>query len=433
MNIEIIKKQDFIIGTIFLTFLLLLFTVQGNIILIEIYLFGLLLLLILGGFFLYIFTPEIISKGREILSSEIRLILPPSSVSLVIVLSQLILLPNINLLTLVFNSVLIVVFVLFPTILYLISSSSTQNGLSLIDIIAGLWVWLPIEFDLLDPFLSFIKLGGVPFQTLLALFAFMYALIFVRNLDLGLTFTLSSSDLKSVNLVTLILTLIILPLGVLTHFLAPIHIIWDNFLLILSDLPLSLVEVILTFVGIFLGIALIEELFFRGFIYQLLRKKLQTDEDFLLWAYVAVFVLMGLIALTPWVDDIFELLSQVFPFLSPLKDMIGTLAKPLGDYEGAAWPLVESIPLEILYIGLALFLGFSALVIIYQSQDPLVAALVLSSILFGWAHFEDARYIFFASIAGYGYGWTYSKTNKIVPAALIHMAVDAIWSLILTY
>ncbi|MFX0208412.1 MAG: type II CAAX prenyl endopeptidase Rce1 family protein, partial [Candidatus Hodarchaeota archaeon] len=38
----------------------------------------------------------------------------------------------------------------------------------------------------------------------------------------------------------------------------------------------------------------------------------------------------------------------------------------------------------------------------------------------------------FASVAGFGYAWTYRKTGKIVPAALVHMTVDAVWSLIFT-
>ena len=160
------KNLNFIISSIFLVFLFLVFTFQGSFTSLERYIFGLLLLLILGGFFLYSFTPEFISKGRQILSSEMSLILPPLSVSLIVALSQLILLDNSDILTLGLNTVLIMVFVLIPTILYLFFPNQARNGLSFIDIITGLWVWLPIEFGLLDPFLGFIQLGQVPFQTL---------------------------------------------------------------------------------------------------------------------------------------------------------------------------------------------------------------------------------------------------------------------------
>ena len=433
MNYKTIKTQDFILASIFLLLLVILFTFQEQTVLLEMYLFGLILLLILGGFFLYIFTPEIVSQGRHLLNSEIRILLPPLSISLVIGICQIFFSDTTDFVALTVNSVLIVIFVLIPTIIYLIFPHQTRKGLSFVDVCVGLWVWLPIEFDLLDPFLGFIDLGNIPFQTLLAVFAFLYALIFVRDLTLGLTFTLSSSDLKYVNTVTLILTLIVLPLGIVTYFLAPVETILDNLVLIFSKLPFSLLEIILTFLTIFLATALIEELFFRGFIYQLLAEKLQAEDSFLSWGYLGVIALTGLIAVTPWIDDVFELLSQIFPFLIPVKEDIGVLAKPLGEKEGVAWPFVQSLPLEVLYLGLALLIGLSAFVIIHKTQDPLITALLLSSILFGWAHFEDARYIFFATISGCGYGWTYSKTNKIVPAALVHTTINTVWGLILGF
>ena len=46
---------------------------------------------------------------------------------------------------------------------------------------------------------------------------------------------------------------------------------------------------------------------------------------------------------------------------------------------------------------------------------------------------KDWRYVLFATFAGYGYGYTYLKTKNLAAAALVHMGVDAVWSLILTY
>ena len=62
-----------------------------------------------------------------------------------------------------------------------------------------------------------------------------------------------------------------------------------------------------------------------------------------------------------------------------------------------------------------------------------MAALAVSSMIFGFAHFQDWRYVFFATIAGYGYGYTYYKTDNLLAAAMVHMGVDAVWSLILAF
>lgn len=60
--------------------------------------------------------------------------------------------------------------------------------------------------------------------------------------------------------------------------------------------------------------------------------------------------------------------------------------------------------------------------------------LILSSIIFGAAHLDNppnvGYYFILASIAGFFYGRTYLRTGKIVPAALVHLAVDWIWSVL---
>ncbi|MBI5567526.1 MAG: CPBP family intramembrane metalloprotease [Chloroflexi bacterium] len=60
--------------------------------------------------------------------------------------------------------------------------------------------------------------------------------------------------------------------------------------------------------------------------------------------------------------------------------------------------------------------------------------LLLSSIIFGAAHLDNppnvGYYFILASIAGFFYGRTYLRTGKIVPAALVHLAVDWIWSVL---
>ena len=58
--------------------------------------------------------------------------------------------------------------------------------------------------------------------------------------------------------------------------------------------------------------------------------------------------------------------------------------------------------------------------------------LLLSSILFGAAHLDNppnvGTYFILASVAGWFYGRTYLRTGKIVPAAVVHLMVDWVWS-----
>jgi len=431
---NLIGSIDFVIGSIFLLFIILMFVLEASSLeLIQIF-FGFVFILSLGGFFMYIFTPSLVEFCRSMLYDEKRRLLPPICVLFLFTIYRIILPTSTNWVTVVTQVVSAFVFVLVPSILYIMFPPSSESGLSWIDVIGGLWVWLPIEFGLVDDFIGSVEIGGLPFDTLLALFAFIYALIFIRNHDMGTTFTISLDDFFLVGFVTGILTVTILPFGILTYFLAPPDIIVDNFLQLLQKLPGSLLTIILTFISIFLTIALIEEIFFRGFIYKLLRIKFESSSASRNWWYGGLIGLMGLIVISPWVDDILLVVSQISSVFSPLHDIVvsNPLAEPLGDAEGQAWPLVQSVSLEVLYLIVAIILGIIAFIIMYKTEDPVIAALILSSILFGWAHFEDPRYIFSASIAGFGYGWTYQKTGKIVPAALVHMAVDAVWSLLFT-
>ncbi|MFX0182401.1 MAG: type II CAAX prenyl endopeptidase Rce1 family protein [Candidatus Hodarchaeota archaeon] len=430
---NIFLTLDFIIGTIFLLIIFLMFISEGLTLPLAQFIFGLLFVFILGGFFMYIFTPSLIEFVRNLLSGVIRRLIPLISVLSIFTIYRIVVPTSTDLFLVLIQIIFAFVFVLTPSILYIIFPLSREDGLSLVDVFSGLWVWLPIEFGVVDDFIGSVEIGGLPFDTLLALFAFLYALIFIRNHNMGLTFTLSLDDFILVGKINGFLVIIILPLGILTSFLATPDIIWSNFMQILEGSPGSIFDVVITFVSIFLGIALIEEIFFRGFIYKMTEMKFEKEEISEAWWYGGVLALMILITLTPWIDDILLTLSQWFSILTPLFDIVGSLAAPLGTEEGQAWPLVQSVPLEVLYLLVAILLGIIAVILIYKTHDPVIAALVLSSILFGWAHFEDLRYIFFASVAGFGYGWTYRKTGKVVPAALVHMTVDAVWSLLFTF
>jgi membrane protease YdiL (CAAX protease family) len=424
---------DFFIGTLFLLVIFIMFISEGLTLSLAQFFFGSIFVFVLGGFFMYIFNPPLIEYGRNLFSDAIRRLIPLFCILLIFTIYRIIVPSSTDPSLVLIQIISAFIFVLTPSILYIIFPLSEENGLSLIDVFSGLWVWLPIEFGVVDDFLGSVEIGGLPFDTLLALFAFLYALIFIRKHNMGLTFTLSLDDVILVGKINGFLVIILLPLGILTSFLAPPDMIWSNFIQIIEGIPESFFDVVLTFVLIFLGIALIEEIFFRGFIYKMTEMKFEKEEISEVWWYGGVLAVMILISLTPWIDDILLTLSKWFSILTPLYDIVGSLAAPLGTEEGQAWPLVQSVPLEVLYLLVAILLGIIAVILIYKTHDPVIAALVLSSILFGWAHFEDLRYIFFASVAGFGYGWTYRKIGKIVPAALVHMTVDAIWSLIFTF
>lgn len=382
---------------------------------------------------MYIYCSPIVDLVKNVLHEPKLRLIPPIFVLFIFTLYRVFVPTTSDVLEFIIQILVGTFVIVLPSFLYYVFSPLPEKGLGWVDIISGLWVWFPVEFGLLEIWLGKIELGQIPSETLLSLFAFMYALIFIRNHDMGLTFTLNKEDFVYLSKINGLLVLFILPLGMIVYFLAPPKIILENFMILVNDLPGSLITVITTFLLIFLGIALIEEMFFRGFIYKLLEKKLSEGVFSPVWAYYGLVGLVLLIITTPWIDNILLILAEWIPFFRPVYAIVGPLARPLGDYEGQAWPLVEPVPLEFLYFLVAIILGTFAFIIVYKTQNPTIAALVLSSILFGWAHFEDVRYIFFASVAGLGYGLVYEKTQKIVPAAIVHMVVDAVWSLLLGF
>lgn len=83
----------------------------------------------------------------------------------------------------------------------------------------------------------------------------------------------------------------------------------------------------------------------------------------------------------------------------------------------------------------ALFRGF-----IQESISKLnfryadIAALFISAILFGLAHFAGGiKYIILASVAGLFYGWVYKKTRKIEASILTHFLLNLVHILLFTY
>jgi membrane protease YdiL (CAAX protease family) len=126
--------------------------------------------------------------------------------------------------------------------------------------------------------------------------------------------------------------------------------------------------------------------------------------------------------------------------------LFGIIAIPIGLVTGFIKPST-ALPslLEMIVRGIAIFL-FIALPeeilfrgVIHRYLERVlrwspVATLILSSVIFGAAHLDNppnvGYYFILATIAGIFYGRTFVRTGKVVPAALVHLAVDWMWSVL---
>ncbi len=69
-----------------------------------------------------------------------------------------------------------------------------------------------------------------------------------------------------------------------------------------------------------------------------------------------------------------------------------------------------------------------------DSRHGELIALTVASILFGIAHFAGGlRYVFLATVAGFGYGWIYQRTRAIESSILVHFMVNALHFVFFTY
>lgn len=85
----------------------------------------------------------------------------------------------------------------------------------------------------------------------------------------------------------------------------------------------------------------------------------------------------------------------------------------------------------------ALFRGFVQQGLQHRLRDSRhgeLIALTAASVLFGLAHFAGGlRYIFLATVAGFGYGWIYQRTRAIESSILVHFMVNALHFVFFTY
>jgi membrane protease YdiL (CAAX protease family) len=135
------------------------------------------------------------------------------------------------------------------------------------------------------------------------------------------------------------------------------------------------------------------------------------------WREVLInFALFGIIAIPIGLVTGFIKPSTVLP---SLLEMIG---------RGVFIFLFIALPEEILFRG-----------VIHRYLERVlrwspVATLILSSVIFGASHLNNppnvGYYFILATLAGIFYGRTFVRTGKVVPAALVHLAVDWMWSVL---
>ena len=299
--------------------------------------------------------------------------------------------------------------------------------------LTALWVWFPIEWGFISDVIN-INLG-LPFDSLLGLFALLWPAIMLGRHMPWYDWNITKSDLKPVNITILILTIVTVPLGILLKFL---KINFEEFAG--KTVGESLFLIFFTFMAIFLVQGIMEESLFRDLImkhsYNRL-KNLQDSEKLFFGKidYGMVAIILGglLIISIPFWGPTLRAIANVIPLLEGVATRVGDLQRPLGDYEGAAIPAFASLPLWIFYLIIGLVLTIGGIVLYKKTGDPMMAVLSMSAMIFGFAHFQDWRYVLFATFAGYGYGYTFYKTKNLAAAALVHMGVDAVWSLILSY
>ncbi len=299
--------------------------------------------------------------------------------------------------------------------------------------LTALWVWFPIEWSVISDAIHINF--GLPFHALLGLFSLLWPAIMLGRHVPWYDWNITKSDLKPVNKSIMVLTITTVPLGILLLFL---KINFEEFAG--KSFGESLGLIFFTFMAIFMVQGIMEESLFRDVImkhgYNRL-KKYQDNKQLLFrkFDYGMVAILLGgvLIISIPFWGLVLRCVADILPLFEGVASTMGDLHRPLGDYEGAAIPAFASLPVWPFYLIIGVLLTIGGMTFYKKTRDPMMAALVFSAMIFGFAHFQDWRYVLFATFAGYGYGYTYLKTKNLAAAALVHMGVDAVWSLILSY
>ena len=294
-------------------------------------------------------------------------------------------------------------------------------------IFSVLAVWFPIEWDFLDQLLSNLRFFVLPSDALLGIFSLSWAML-TNGFDLPwYNWNLDKDDLRYINISTLGATIAIVPLGILLKFLT-----WNPSTLLSNSIaPNPVLTAIIVFIGIFFVQGIMEEYLFRDIIFRKWFEFLEKQDK--RW-HLGSIVFSGLVVISiPFWDEVLGFLTKILPFLAPVTDKVGTLDEPLGQAEGAPIPEISSWPNWLPYLIIGSLLIFLGILVYSKFPNAVTAALIASAIIFGFAHFEDWRYVMFASFAGVAYGYAYYKTKNLLASAAVHMGVDAVWALLLSY
>ncbi len=142
--------------------------------------------------------------------------------------------------------------------------TSKPRPLDLADLLTLLIIWLPIEFGWL-PAVSVSVLGlTIPLSVLTGVVLALLIFLVIRPLgQIGYTVRLTRGDLERAGKALLVVAVVGIPLGLIVGFLA-----WR------PPTFVSVEALIVRFTGIFLLIALPEELIFRGIVQNLVEKRI---------------------------------------------------------------------------------------------------------------------------------------------------------------
>ncbi|MDH5647216.1 MAG: CPBP family intramembrane metalloprotease, partial [Candidatus Heimdallarchaeota archaeon] len=304
-------------------------------------------------------------------------------------------------------------------------------------VLSIVWVWFPVEWNLINDHLGVFRFELVPVDALLGLFAMYWALIVTGRHIPWYNWDISRKELHYVNVSILSITLAVVPAGMLMYFLK----INPNSVFFSGDVGSIVLYLYVVFFGIFVVQGLMEEMLFRDIIFKQWWYRLVTEKEenkvsskFDLGHKSIIF--SGLVVVSiPWWDEFLGLVAKILPFeiVKDAQIRVGSLDMPLGNYEGAAIPIFRGMEVWPFYMAVGLLFIIGGLWYYHKNPDPVVAALISSGLIFGFAHFQDWRYVLFATFAGIGYGYAYYKTRNIVPAAAVHMGVDAVWTMLLSY
>jgi len=158
------------------------------------------------------------------------------------------------------------VYLYIPTILIMIVPTGLPK-LTIWDMLFVLAIWVPIDFRLIQQVwhwplaqgaAAYLNTTGVCLTVILA--------VGIRQLDgVGYDFSLKITDWRNMNINLTLASIFVLPAGFLLNFLR-----WE-------PVDINILNIIGTFGGIMLAVAIPEELFFRGIIQNLLSKSIRNQ------------------------------------------------------------------------------------------------------------------------------------------------------------